>query len=407
MHCAQYYQFCSGEELPTSQLTYLEANATCTENAVEVTERHVVSLGVLCEDSLTGELFYVRVDQTFECAAAAHNSDVGIFGDETRFICGESATFPVGSNSSQIVRNVTITTDDRWTTDQSQCFNFVAASEQAKFLTPNRPTSSPTTTPDAFPSTAPSAKTVSESPSILVETDAPTVAPIVEVAVASPISNTNNSGNSIAVVAIGVAGAGVVIAAVIGFFVIYNQKSQARKENKPANASIEPESNDDNNGFESLVQLPPSICEPATPHNPLTEAPAEKRDVYVPDLNMPMRTNISPQTASSQRMQQHPAKHDLDVKDQCRSVAAMVPQSPPPALVSYPANHVLDVKDQCRSVDMVPSSPPPPPAVVSQSDSNVPFAVAVGVSTTIANIPFASSSASPTEEQSGRASSDV
>ena len=407
MYCAQYYQVCRGEELPTSQITYLESNVTCTENAVEVTERHVVSLGVLCEDSLTGELFYVRVDQTFECAAAAHNSDVGIFGDETRFICGESATFPVGSNSSQIVRNVTITTDDRWTTDQSQCFNFVAASEQAKFLTPNRPTSSPTTTPDAFPSTAPSAKTVSESPSILVEADAPTVAPIVEVAVASPISNTNNSGNSIAVVAIGVAGAGVVIAAVIGFFVIYNQKSQARKENKPANASIEPESNDDNNGFESLVQLPPSICEPATPHNPLTEAPAEKRDVYVPDLNMPMRTNISPQTASSQRMQQHPAKHDLDVKDQCRSVAAMVPQSPPPALVSYPANHVLDVKDQCRSVDMVPSSPPPPPAVVSQSDSNVPFAVAVGVSTTIANIPFASSSASPTEEQSGRASSDV
>ena len=407
MYCAQYYQVCRGEELPTSQITYLESNVTCTENAVEVTERHVVSLGVLCEDSLTGELFYVRVDQTFECAAAAHNSDVGIFGDETRFICGESATFPVGSNSSQIVRNVTITTDDRWTTDQSQCFNFVAASEQAKFLTPNRPTSSPTTTPDAFPSTAPSAKTVSESPSILVEADAPTVAPIVEVAVASPISNTNNSGNSIAVVAIGVAGAGVVIAAVIGFFVIYNQKSQARKENKPANASIEPESNDDNNGFESLVQLPPSICEPATPHNPLTEAPAEKRDVYVPDLNMPMRTNISPQTASSQRMQQHPAKHDLDVKDQCRSVAAMVPQSPPPALVSYPANHVLDVKDQCRSVAMVPSSPPPPPAVVSQSDSNVPFAVAVGVSTTIANIPFASSSASPTEEQSGRASSDV
>ena len=407
MYCAQYYQVCRGEELPTSQITYLESNVTCTENAVEVTERHVVSLGVLCEGSLTGELFYVRVDQTFECAAAAHNSDVGIFGDETRFICGESATFPVGSNSSQIVRNVTITTDDRWTTDQSQCFNFVAASEQAKFLTPNRPTSSPTTTPDAFPSTAPSAKTVSESPSILVETDAPTVAPIVEVAVASPISNTNNSGNSIAVVAIGVAGAGVVIAAVIGFFVIYNQKSQARKENKPANASIEPESNDDNNGFESLVQLPPSICEPATPHNPLTEAPAEKRDVYVPDLNMPMRTNISPQTASSQRMQQHPAKHDLDVKDQCRSVAAMVPQSPSPALVSYPANHVLDVKDQCRSVAMVPSSPPPPPAVVSQSDSNVPFAVAVGVSTTIANIPFASSSASPTEEQSGRASSDV
>ena len=340
--------------------------------------RHAVSLGVLCLDPSAVEFFYSRLDRNFECAEAEHDFELGVFTDEARFICGESATFSVGSTSSQPVRNVTVTTDDVWLTDPDGCFNLEVTPPTV--VIPNPPTALPTTFPTAYPTAIPSGIVVSVSPSMdeIVKTQAPVVVqapmqvPTVADPVVSPVSNPDDGGNS-TVIAIGAAVGGVAIAAVIGFFLFYSRRSKASTESKPSNVSTYTESNTDDDYASSRSPTSPSPTRQApAPFHPTTAAPSGKRDVYVPDLNMPMRSDISPQTASSSSQRS-----------------------------SYPINHVVDVKDQCRSVAMVQ---PPSPRFVSQADSNVPFAVALGVSTTIAS---ESSGNSSKREPSGRTAMDA
>ena len=373
---------------------YPESSATCTNNAVEVTVRHAVSLGVHCQDSSTAEFFYYRLDAAFECADAEHNFKIDASDGKVRYICGESATFAVGSTSSQSVRNVSATTDEGWLTVPDGCYNL--ADTPPTLVIPSPPTVLPTTFPTAYPTAIPSAIVVSVSPTMkeTVKTQAPVVVqapmqvPTVADPVVSPVSNPDDGGNS-TVIAIGAAVGGVAIAAVIGFFLFYSRRSKASTESKPSNVSTYTESNTDddyassrsptslsgpmgNSVMASLVHQPSPTRQAPAPFHPTTAAPSGKRDVYVPDLNMPMRSDISPQTASSSSQRS-----------------------------SYPINHVVDVKDQCRSVAMVQ---PPSPRFVSQADSNVPFAVALGVSTTIAS---ESSGNSSKREPSGRTAMDA
>ena len=307
----------------------------------------------------------------------------------------------------------------------------VVVTPPAPFATP--PTPTPVTSAPTAPLPPPTIGPVPPptlTPIVVATTPAPLSLPTLSPVLAPTIaSRTLPSGAPVVAPDVSPLIVGVAIGAAVGvvavfavafgvFYCIYRQGGN-HVTSKPTNASSDTGSNNQNDNFESPQSPTPLsnptdrsvlaslVVQPTPLNSSMMDAPIEKRSVYVPDLNMPMRTDISPQTASSQRMQRrYPANnHVLDVKDQCRSVAAIMvpPSSPSPAVVSYPANnHVLDVKDQCRTVDaiMVPPSSPSP-AVVAPSNGNhaVPFAVAVGVSTTIA----ASTTTAPKDESSGRA----
>ena len=391
-------QTCTGSNLPVSQVTYPQSNASCTTNTEDVTVLHAVTLGVLCESTTTSDQFFYYSDTVLECSEAHHNFDFDAlkYGFEyRRIVCSELATIAVGSTTAQAVRNVTITTDGGWLSDPTQCYNLQPADPTSPTIPiTNPPTSSPSTVISVHPSTSPSSNTLTDSPAtkipVIVTTPAPisiSGAPFV-----SRVSNTDKSEESIVGVAIGAAVGGVAIAALIVFFALFYKRRQAAasgtgNKSKPSNT----ESNTDYDFASSRSPTFPSgqtgcsvtaslVQSSHSTHPPqmlpvTEELSANDREVYVPDVNMPMRNSISAQTASSSSQRSR-----------------------------YPANYVVDVKDQCRSVAVVRSSSP---TFISQADSNVPHAVALGVSTANASLPSVSSSTSTKREPSGIFMTDI
>jgi hypothetical protein len=245
------------------------------------------------------------------------------------------------------------------------------------------PTSFPITTTTSAPRSPPTSLPVS-APTLLPTHTPPAVTPLSIDGTNAPTDSINapsnqGGGKSKSVVGVAVGGVvgGVALAVVVGVLVLWSQRHQTSKTTKPDNVpsfwnNQNTESNTDDDFASSrspttfsgysmggtsiavtaaLVQPSPMMQQPS-PMHPITEVPS-KRDVFVPTPDMPpaipyieaTQNSVSSLSSSSQRL-------------------------------VYPANHVLNVKDQCRSVAMVrPSS--------SQSDnSHIPFAVALGVSTT-------------------------
>ena len=398
---------------------------------MNVTVNHAVTLKVWCESSTDG-YFFSGSDVGFECAESSHNFDIDatMYGfNDFGFVCSESTTFGVGSVSAQNVRNVTIMTDEAWLNDPSGCYNKIDFPATPTTPIVNPPTSPPislpivvsSTSPTSYPSMGPITVTSAPSMKSVANPAAPVSFPVV-----SPVGNNGNSDKSIVGVAIGGAVGGVALAAVIGLLVFFAMRHQSnRTSKKPITVptySNHPytESNTDDdfassrapttssgsvsggssNGATATLAQPLPLIHP-TPMYPITEEPhsavtttrevverSNKREVFVPppDMPPPLRNSMTTQTLSS--------------------------SSSSPQRSAYPTNHVVDVKDQCRSVAMVRSSSP---TLISQDDSsNIPFAVALGVSTTSSAMASVVSSTSsnnsnkkPAKEPSGRILTDV
>ena len=85
-------QTCTGSNLPVSQVTYPQSNASCTTNTEDVTVLHAVTLGVLCESTTTSDQFFYYSDTVLECSEAHHNFDFDAlkYGFEyRRTVCSE------------------------------------------------------------------------------------------------------------------------------------------------------------------------------------------------------------------------------------------------------------------------------------------------------------------------------
>ena len=273
-------QTCIGPTASASEVTFPDISASCLGNFEEVVFSNVVSLGILCETPNDG-IFYFYGDYAVECADAAHNFDYGgkisLFGDFSRYVCSESATFAVGSNSSQIIRNVTVGVEKAWIRNTDVCFDLVPVPVPTAPTVPV--TSPPTTSPTITLATSPimviqASPTSLPSMGTVATTEAPRITPVVSTTIApmgissavtttNPVvsqeSPTDDNDQPIVGIAIGSAVAGFALAAVLGVFAIFLMRNQNVRTSKPIKEIQSTESNT-NDDFASQQS-------PTTPHD--------------------------------------------------------------------------------------------------------------------------------------------
>jgi hypothetical protein len=130
----------------------------------------------MCKISSTE--FYYHGDLIVECNELSHNFEIVIdkygFAGE-RYMCSELVTFPVGSTntSTQIIRRVGISTDEKWLQDPTGCYTV----EENTFTPTTAPITASPTTFSPVVATALPVMTNSQSPTTTTTmqlTDGPT-----------------------------------------------------------------------------------------------------------------------------------------------------------------------------------------------------------------------------------------
>ena len=123
----------------------------------------------MCKISST--VFYYHGDLIVECNESSHNFEIAFdkygFNGE-RYMCSESATFPIGSttSSTQIIRSVGISTDEKWFQDPTGCFTTV----KYTFAPTTAPIMAPATTLSPTVATTLPFVTISQSPTTIFTT---------------------------------------------------------------------------------------------------------------------------------------------------------------------------------------------------------------------------------------------
>jgi hypothetical protein len=361
VHFSSLFQECVGRGTPpATTVTFRESPVFCDSNTAGIEVRHVVTLGVLCK----GLPVYFSGDLLFECPERDYNFEVFInkFGKTgERFACYESVNLPTGSTQNITVPAVAITTDAFWLErGDDSCFTEVVrpgtvplttpnptvnpqpvASEPvappsvaplptAKAAAPNLPPSAntPTLNPTTAPITAPTSS--QDSPSSLatpMPADAPIAGAVVPVNLtpSTPIGiPSEDNGPQLLGPVIGSVAAGMGIMAVIGFFLL-------RK--KPADASPKG----------GVAAIPSKTFSAKDSSRFLDDA-----------LNTESTGEIEP-------------SHVALPRPTMASLSLVRPVPAPIYNVTY--------KDQSRSV-----IEPVLPAMVSNSQEDIPFAVAVNTS---------------------------
>jgi hypothetical protein len=343
------FKDCAGPRLPTARATYPGSTSFCDGNSDLTVIRHEVSLGVIC--NFDSEPLIVALDYFFECASVNDRFDVRYSGDfgleETHYTCGQMATFPAGSLSTntQVLSSVSVITDTAWIKESLLgCFSFVPVP-----VTPSAPTSPPRTTSplSPFPSRAPTV-----SPNELNSTESPTPSGGIEIVTpdptsmhtkapvaipkdsppAPPTASEDSSPNAGAIA--GGSVAGVAVLAIIAFLFMRkkvpggnHQKSLSSR----ADFSASETNTDSNTMFRESLTAPQSVV--ASPYSAASRSLATDAPVH----SSPNRTSYTGTPLSSA------GSYDVRFKDQARSVLGYSQSSAPMVVPGVPMTEAIPI----------------------------------------------------------------
>jgi hypothetical protein len=241
------------------------------------TVSHAAALGVVCT---FGTIYF---DPYVECASARHQFYAG-YGEfdflAYFFFCSESASFALGtSTTQQLIPNVTIGTDNNYwlTLTDSKCYTFAPATQSPVSLAPAPVPAQPSASP------------------IEVITSSPIVRDMSPTSIA--MNQSMNDDNNIIGIVIGCVVAGLLLVAIIGFFVFLYRRNSHLTTSK-AFITVEDTSQPDHRP--SMTDEYPIIATPVDSSASVVLASLEASD--------------APAALTS------PSKYLPDLKDQCRDV---------------------------------------------------------------------------------------